>query len=181
MPALNPTYDLMLMLDTVATDEQRKKILADAQAMVARGGEILNEQDWGVRATAYEIRHKTDADYHLLQFHGTPELLHTLHRTLRITDGVLRFRIIKLAPGTPDAPEVQPAPPVAVAAAPAAVPAADKAPAPAAAPEPSAEPEAEAAAAAPEPEVEPAAPAPSAEPVAVAADAPGDDEQPPSA
>ena len=178
MPVLNPTYDLMLMLDTVATDEERKKVLADTQAMVARGGEIINEQDWGVRATAYEIRHKTDADYHLLQFHGTPELLHTLHRTLRITDGVLRFRIIKLAPGTPDAPEVQPAPPVAVAAA---VPAAEEAPAPAAAPEPSAAPEPEAAAAAPEPEAEPAAPAPSAEPVAVAADAPGDDEQPASA
>jgi small subunit ribosomal protein S6 len=178
MPAVNPTYDLMLMLDTVATDEQRKKVLADAQAMVARDGEIVNEQDWGVRATAYEIRHKTDADYHLLQFHGTPELLRSLHRTLRITDGVLRFRIIKLAPGTPDAPEVQPAPPVA-AAAPAPSPAEEApAPAPAAvAPESSPEPEA----AAPEAPPEPEAPAPSAEPVAVAADAPGDDEQPPSA
>ena len=57
---------------------------------------------------AYEIRHKTDAEYHLLQFHGTPELLGALDRTLRITDGVVRFRIIKLAPGTPDPPPRRP-------------------------------------------------------------------------
>src|SRR3954468_9899983 len=111
MPATQPTYDLMLMLDTAAPDEQRKKVLSDVQAMVARGGEIVNEQDWGTRATAYEIRHKTDAEYHLLQFHGSRELLETMHRTLHITDGVLRFRVIKLAPGTPDAPEAPAAPP----------------------------------------------------------------------
>ena len=54
---------------------------------------------------AYEIRHKGEAEYHLLQFHGSPELLRSLEHTLRITDGVARFRIIKLAPGTPAPPE----------------------------------------------------------------------------
>ena len=63
----------------------------------------MSEHDWGTRALAYEIRHKTDAEYHLLQFHGPAALLASLQRTLRITDGVVRFRIIKLAPGTPAA------------------------------------------------------------------------------
>ena len=31
-----------------------------------------------------------------------------LSRTLHITDGVIRFRINKLKPGTPDAPEMRP-------------------------------------------------------------------------
>jgi small subunit ribosomal protein S6 len=51
---------------------------------------------------AFEIRHKGDADYHLLQFRATRELLEELDRTLRITDGVVRYRIIKLRPGTPE-------------------------------------------------------------------------------
>jgi small subunit ribosomal protein S6 len=72
---------------------------------VAAGGEIVNEQDWGTRPMAYEIRHQGQAEYHLLQFHPTRELLPNLERTLRITDGVTRFRIIKLAPGTPEPPE----------------------------------------------------------------------------
>ena len=116
MAAPAPLYDLMLLLDTSAPEEQRKKILSDAESMVSGAGEIVGNHDWGTRALAYEIRHRPDAEYHLMQFHGPAELLANLQRTLRITDGVVRFRIIKLAPGTPSPPEPRPerteAPPV---------------------------------------------------------------------
>jgi small subunit ribosomal protein S6 len=36
------------------------------------------------------------------------ELIAELSRTLHITDGVIRFRINKLKPGTPDAPDMRP-------------------------------------------------------------------------
>jgi small subunit ribosomal protein S6 len=104
MAAPAPIYDLVVMLDTTAPDDQRAKILADAETMIGNGGEVVSKHDWGPRTMAYEIRHKTDAEYHLIQFHGTAELLANLQRTLRITDGVVRFRIIKLEPGTPDPP-----------------------------------------------------------------------------
>ena len=107
MAAPAPLYDLMLLLDTSAPDEQRAKILSDVQSAVSSGGEIVGDHDWGTRALAYEIRHKTDAEYHLLQFHGPATLLAELQRTLRITDGVVRFRMIKLAPGTPAPPEAR--------------------------------------------------------------------------
>jgi small subunit ribosomal protein S6 len=100
-----PTYDLMLLLDSAAEDERKQKILADTRALVAGSGEIVSEHDWGHRALSYEIGKKAEADYHLLQFHGPAELLRNLEHTLRITDGVTRFRIIKLAPGTPPPPE----------------------------------------------------------------------------
>ena len=103
MPAHDPLYDLVLMLDSAAPDEQRQKVAHQRRADDRSRREIVNTQDWGVRQTAYEIRHKTDAEYHLLQFHGVREVLETLQRTLRIADGVIRFRIIKLEPGTPGA------------------------------------------------------------------------------
>ena len=130
MPAADPLYDLVLMLDSAAPDEQRQKVLTGVEQLIGPAG-IVNTQDWGVRQTAYEIRHKTDAEYHLLQFHGGRETLESLQRTLRIADGVVRFRIIKLKPGTPAPPSTRPEPrptgivdappaePVAVAAAPA--------------------------------------------------------------
>ena len=125
MAAPAPTYDLVLLLDTSAADEQRAKIVADAEAMITRTGELVSKHEWGTRPMAYEIRHKGEAEYHLLQFHGNAELLADLHRTLRITDGITRFRIIKLAPGTPDPPDQRAAAPVEMAApAPAAAPAA---------------------------------------------------------
>lgn len=105
MPAANPLYDIVLLLDATADEARRSEILETVQAAITGAGEIVNSQDWGPRALSYEIDKKKDADYHLLQFHGTPELLSQLDRTLRITDEVVRFRIIKVAPGTPAPPE----------------------------------------------------------------------------
>jgi small subunit ribosomal protein S6 len=103
-----PTYDLVLLLDTQAEDDVRAKILTDVRSAIEAQGELLRNDDWGERALSYPIEKKANAEYHLLQFHaGTTELLDGLDRTLRITDGVLRFRIIKLAPGVPDAPDMR--------------------------------------------------------------------------
>lgn len=110
MAVAEPLYDLVLLLDASADDKRRADILKSVEDAVAKGGEVVNKQDWGARALAYEIGHKKDAEYHLLQFHGTPDLLSSLDRTLRITDEVVRHRIIKLAPGTPPPPEHRPEP-----------------------------------------------------------------------
>ena len=101
------TYDLNVLLDSELPEEQRERILADVEAMIAESGTIVSAHDWGRRKMAYEIRHKTDADYHLIQLHGPRELLERLDRTLRITDGVVRYRIIKLRPGTPGPPDLR--------------------------------------------------------------------------
>jgi small subunit ribosomal protein S6 len=114
-----PLYDLMLLLSTGAPEEQRTKILADVESAITTGqGSIERRDDWGQRPLAYRIQHQPDADYHLLQFMGPPSLLETLSHDLRITDGVVRFRVIKNLPGTPPAPDS--APPVVATAAPAA-------------------------------------------------------------
>ena len=103
-----PIYDLTLLLDTQADDERRAKIVADVEDLITRtGGELLGRHDWGVRPTAYEINKRADAEYHLIQFHATKESLEALDHTLKITDGVNRFRVIKLRPGTPDPPDLR--------------------------------------------------------------------------
>ncbi len=103
-----PTYDLILMLDTQSDASVREKIVADARAAIQAQGEVVRDDEWGTRALAYQIDHKADAEYHLLQFHAsTPELLPLLERSLRIADEVVRFRIVKLKPGTPAAPDMK--------------------------------------------------------------------------
>ena len=103
-----PIYDLTLLLDTALDDDRRLTILANVEDSIDRAGEIVSRHDWGVRTTAYEVHKKADADYHLLQFRGPRELLEQLEHNLKITDGVLRFRIIKLRPGTPAPPDLRP-------------------------------------------------------------------------
>jgi small subunit ribosomal protein S6 len=102
-----PTYDLVLLLDPQADDATRAKLLADTRASIQAQGELLRDDDWGERALTYPIDRKPSAQYHLLQFHvANVELLSGLDRTLRLADEVLRFRIIKLAPGVPAAPDM---------------------------------------------------------------------------
>ena len=101
-----PTYDLTVLLDVSVDEEQRERILADIETLIANEGTLVSAHDWGRRKMAYEIKHKPEAEYHLLQFHGPNALLERLDRTLRITDSVIRYRIIKLAPGTPDPPDL---------------------------------------------------------------------------
>ena len=109
-------YDLVLLLSLSADEETRTKIVADAEAMIeAAGGSVSRKQAWGQRPTTYRINHQTEADYHLLQFTGPTPLLESLSHSLRIADAVLRFRIIKVVPGTPEAPDS--APPVMAAGA----------------------------------------------------------------
>jgi small subunit ribosomal protein S6 len=112
-----PIYDLMLLLDPQVEETARAKIVSDARGAIEAQGELLRHDDWGERALAYPIERKASAEYHLLQFHpGGAELLAGLNRSLRITDGILRFRIIKLKPGVPDPPDMRgaaPAPPTA--------------------------------------------------------------------
>jgi small subunit ribosomal protein S6 len=104
----------MLMLDLAATDEVRAKIVADTKQSIEGAGTLIGHHEWGARTLAYEIEHRTQAEYHLTQFHASSGLLAALGHTLRITDGVVRHRFIKLAPGTPGPPR----PPAADSAAP---------------------------------------------------------------
>jgi small subunit ribosomal protein S6 len=102
------TYDLVLLLDSQAEEPVRAKIVGDVREAIAAKGELERHDEWGERALAYPIDHKTTAEYHLLQFHvRTSELIAELNRSLHITDGVIRFRINKLKPGTPAAPDMR--------------------------------------------------------------------------
>jgi small subunit ribosomal protein S6 len=108
-----PTYDLVLMLDSEAEEQAQARILGEAREAIGSGGELLRDDAWGDRVLTYPIAHKATARYHLLQFRAAaPELLERLDRSLRFADEVVRFRIVKLKPGTPAAP---PAPAAAVA------------------------------------------------------------------
>jgi small subunit ribosomal protein S6 len=101
-------YDLMLILDAEAPDERRAEILDGVRQAIEADGTLLESQEWGSRHLAFEINKREDGVYHLLQLEATPSLLERLGRMLRIADGVLRFRLIRLKPGQPTPPPPRP-------------------------------------------------------------------------
>lgn len=97
-------YDLMLMTDPDAPDGREDEIVSEVTGMIDSGGTLVGAHDWGTRRLAYEIDHRREAGYHLFQLESEPDLLERLDHSLKIMDGVLRFRIIRLKPGSPPPP-----------------------------------------------------------------------------
>jgi small subunit ribosomal protein S6 len=104
-------YELVLMLDPEAPDERRDEIAMNARQRIEEKGALKAEGAWGMRKLAYEIRQRTEADYRFFRFATESPLLDDLDHNLKITDGVLRFRIFKVGPPpAAEAPEPTPAP-----------------------------------------------------------------------
>jgi small subunit ribosomal protein S6 len=105
---VNRSYELVLMLDPEAADADRERVAGDVRQQIEGTGTLDRADEWGVRQMAYEIRQRNEADYRFYRFHGEPELLERLDHSLKITDGVLRFRIFKVDPES----SANPPPPV---------------------------------------------------------------------
>src|SRR5215216_2116149 len=96
------------MLDPEAADEAREKVAGDVRQQIEDTGTLDRADNWGMRKLAYEIKRRNEADYRFYRFQGEAELLKRLDHSLKITDGVLRFRIFKVDPEAP----ANPPPPV---------------------------------------------------------------------
>lgn len=101
-------YELVLMLDPEASDELRDRITSEARGRIEASGTIKQDASWGLRPMAYEIDRRIEADYRFFRFESESALLETLDHELKIADGVLRFRIFKVDPRSPQI--VPPAP-----------------------------------------------------------------------
>ncbi len=108
-----PEYELVLMLDPEVADDRRDEIAVEARRRIETVGELKQERAWGLRKMAYEINQRTEADYRFFRFEKGGSVLDELNHNLKITDGVLRFRIFKV---DPRAPVIDPPPPISLAA-----------------------------------------------------------------
>ncbi len=89
------------MLDPQLDAPARDALAQDARGQIEAKGTLKHENSWGLRKMAYEINHRTEADYRWLRFEAPSDLLDSLDHNLKIADGVLRFRIFKVDPGAP--------------------------------------------------------------------------------
>jgi small subunit ribosomal protein S6 len=90
-------YELMVIfvgdLDDAVVSEQLAGIDSHVQA---GGGRIATTDLWGRRRFAYEIDHKTEGIYVVLEIVTEANDLHDLERSLRLADEVVRHKVIRL-------------------------------------------------------------------------------------
>jgi small subunit ribosomal protein S6 len=103
-------YEILLLLDPDVEEGRQNEIVTRARELIEKAGGSWDLHDvWGRRKLAYEIGHKGEGSYHLLQFTCEADTLEEISRVLRIDDGVMRHMATRRIKGSP-------ARPVAVAA-----------------------------------------------------------------
>ena len=60
------------------------------------GGEIVYEEDWGLRQLAYPIQHKTSGFYYLIQFQADPSFVEVLETQYFRDERIIRFLTVAL-------------------------------------------------------------------------------------
>jgi small subunit ribosomal protein S6 len=90
-------YEFMIMFDNDLDDAAIQATLARVNEMVqAGGGQVVNIDRWGRRRLAYEINKKHEAYYVVLEIVTEAPNLDDMERYLRISDGVVRHKSLRL-------------------------------------------------------------------------------------
>ena len=85
-------YETVFILTPVLSEVQMKEAVAKFRDMIVAGeGEIVYEQDWGLKKLAYPIQKKTTGFYHLIGFKATPEFIAKLELQYRRDERVIRY------------------------------------------------------------------------------------------
>lgn len=89
------TYELV-MLFAEGSEAKDKVLKMVASAVKKAKGEILKQDNWGVKTLAYEIDKAKTADYEYLTLTLPAAEQPTLDKALSITEGILRYLFVRI-------------------------------------------------------------------------------------
>jgi len=90
-------YEVMIILDSgLEEDAVRGLVDRDVELLRSRGATPGTVEHWGKRRLAYEIKHKGEGWYVLVEVTGEPAALAELDRMLSLADEVIRHKVIRL-------------------------------------------------------------------------------------
>jgi small subunit ribosomal protein S6 len=103
-------YEVMFIIIPELDEEQVENTISRFRTVIERtGGEPRDVNHWGRRKLAYEIDHRTDGYYVIMEFTAGERTLVELKRILRVSDDVLRHMVMKLPPTYAHKPLPEPA------------------------------------------------------------------------
>ena len=92
-------YEVMVILDP---DLEEKTIAPSLEAFLnvirSDGGTVNKIDHWGKRRFAYEINHKFEGYYVVLDLDATPAAVAELDRQLNLNESVMRTKVTRPAP-----------------------------------------------------------------------------------
>lgn len=89
-------YECMTILDPALGEEQLNGLVERLSAIVTDAGGAVEKADhWGKRRLAYTIDGKDEGYYVLFEFQADHAATQELERVMKITDGVVRYLLLR--------------------------------------------------------------------------------------
>ena len=90
-------YEVMIILDAGLEDDAIRATLDRVTQLVSsRGGTTGRVDRWGKRRFAYELRHRWEGYYVLVEMTAEATVVAELDRMLTLADEVIRHKVIRL-------------------------------------------------------------------------------------
>ena len=85
-------YETDFIATPVLSEAQMKEAVKKyVDYIVAKGGEIVYEEDWGLRQLAYPIQKKTTGFYYMIEFKADTQVIARLETQYRRDERIMRF------------------------------------------------------------------------------------------
>ncbi len=90
-------YETVFIATPVLSEAQMKEAVAKYTKLITdNGGEIVYQEDWGLKQLAYPIQHKTSGFYYLIEFKADPTFVATLETQYHRDERILRYITVAL-------------------------------------------------------------------------------------
>ena len=85
-------YETVFIVTPVLSDAQMKETVQKFRDLITgEGGEIVYEEDWGLKKLAYPIQKKTTGYYYLIEFMADGSFIKKFETEYRRDERVIRF------------------------------------------------------------------------------------------
>ena len=93
-------YEVVIIFDAGLEEDAIRGVLERATATINKqGGTPGKVERWGRRRFAYELNHRSEGYYTLVEFTAEPAAVAELDRVLFLADEVVRHKIIRIPDG----------------------------------------------------------------------------------
>jgi small subunit ribosomal protein S6 len=90
-------YETVFIATPVLSDTQIKEAVQKFRDIITEGGgELIHEEDWGMKKLAYPIQKKSTGFYHMFEFKSNPEFIAKFETDFRRDERIIRFMTVRL-------------------------------------------------------------------------------------
>jgi small subunit ribosomal protein S6 len=90
-------YEAVFIITPVLSEPQVKEAVKKFRDIVTdNGGEMIHEEDWGMKKLAYPIQKKSTGFFHLFEFKANPEFINKFETEFRRDEKIIRFMTVRL-------------------------------------------------------------------------------------